>query len=45
MDSRVFTKLIELLTEMHTFYVQRDDPNGANWCMRVIAEAKELEKL
>ena len=34
--------LIILLTELHTYYVSRDDPNGTNWCMRVIAEAKEL---
>ena len=39
------SEVVRLLTELRTYYMQRDDPNGANWCEKVITEAKELEKL
>ncbi len=37
--------LADTLMQLHTYYVQRDDPGGANWCMKVIAEVKEIENL
>jgi hypothetical protein len=35
--------LVGLVTQLRTYYIQRDDPKVANWCMRVITEAKELQ--